>query len=154
MTKELKEFAGGLPERRKNPDWYEELKTELDSHADRIEARLRRFYIRALIGFAVLGIACALGLLGFSAVLKNYHTVAQQIQNQRFNALLQNCLDTNERNNQVLSRIDEAVNQIPPGARHDRAVKSSQPFKLIITAAVPFTKDCHAYARNRVKGQG
>jgi hypothetical protein len=65
LTKELKEFAEGLPEeRRKNPDWYDKLKKELDEHADRIEARLRRFYIRALIGFAVLGIACAMGLSG------------------------------------------------------------------------------------------
>jgi hypothetical protein len=154
LTKELKEFAEGLPEeRRKNPDWYEALKKELDEHADRIEARLRRFYIRALIGFAVLGIACAVGLLGFSLVLQSYHRIGQEIQGQRFNALLQTCLDTNQRNNNVLTRIDDAVNQVPPGPRHDRAVKSAQPFKLIITAAVPFTRDCHAYARSRVKGK-
>src|SRR5436190_8909572 len=101
MPDGLKRFGDEIERRtiadRREQGWHEELKEELTAHADRIETRLRRFYSRALGAFAVMGIACAVALVGFGVVLDAQKTTTQTIQSQRYDALLSNCLDTNVR---------------------------------------------------------
>jgi hypothetical protein len=153
MTDELKKFAEELPERRQFPDrrlpgWHEELVKELNAHAQRIETRLRHFYSRALAAFAIIGVACAVALAGFGVVLRAQHNTTSEIQNQRYNAFLQNCLDTNVRHDNVIERIDQAVSKAPIRQRQGAKV-----FKGILEAAVPYTKDCREFARDRVRGE-
>lgn len=162
MTEQLKKFARTLPsgetevheEERGIPDrrgigWHEELKEELTDHADRIEKRLRMFYSRALGAFAVMGIACAVALAGFAVVLDAQKTTTTEIQQQRYDALLQNCLDTNVRHDNAFARIHKAVKLAPKKQRDPRAIAS---FIAIIEAAVPYTSDCRVFAHKRLKG--
>lgn len=160
MSDELKRFArDGLDEHlvedeRRNPDrreagWHEELKDELTAHADRIEARLRRFYSRALGAFAVIGIACAIALVGFGVVLDAQKTTTATIQNQRYESLLQNCLDTNVRHDNAIKKIDKAAEKQP---KKQRNPKNLAAFKDIIEATVPYTSDCRKFAHSRLRG--
>lgn len=156
MPDELKKFGEDVAERRQVPDrrepgWHDELKEELTAHAERIEVRLRRFYSRALGAFAVIGIACAVALVGFGIVLDAQKTTTATIQAQRYESILESCLDTNVRHDNTLARIDAAVKKTPKKQRNPQGVKL---FKFIIEASVPYTSDCRKFARERIRGGG
>lgn len=153
MTKELKKYAEHLPERREKGEWYdklaEELSEELNAHADRIEGRLHKFFAKSLIVFAVLGFVSAGSLLGFGVVLKNQNATTSAIQDQRYNAFLENCLDQNVRHDNVIKAIDDAIKSVPASKQDP---KGTLLFKKILEAAVPYTSDCRKFAKERVKG--
>lgn len=151
MTDKLKRYAKELPlDERRDRTWFDELKQELEEHADRIEVRIERFFRRALIALSILGVSSTIGLIGFGIVLKKQSNTSKQIQKQRFEVQVENCLDQNSRHDKVITKIDDAIAALPE-KRKARAEKNSQPFKLILEAAVPFTEDCIGVAQSRVK---
>lgn len=154
MTDKLKKYAENIPtEERRDRTWFDELKVELQQHADRIEARLHRFFTMALVVLAVVGICSAVGLVGFGIVLKKQAQFSKDIQTQRFEVALDSCLDQNRRHDRVIESIDMAVAKTPK-AQLKQAQKSAGPFKLILEAAVPYTEDCVSLARSRVTAKG
>jgi hypothetical protein len=146
LTEKLKEFAEGLPERR-DLKWYNELRDhlrkELNDHADRIEARLHRFFMRALAALAIVGIASAVGLLGFGIVLKKQAEVSRDIQQSRFELQLDNCLKQNERHNKTLTKAEERFSS-----------EALTAVKLLVNELQPYTKNCVASSRNKVQQGG
>jgi hypothetical protein len=160
MTEELKRFAresGEIVENdeRRVPDrrgegWHQELADELTAHADRIETRLRKFYSRALGAFAVIGIASAVALAGFGVVLNAQTDTTQAIQSQRYDSILQTCLDTNVRHDNAIAKIKDAAAQAP---KRQRDPKTLAAFTGIIEATVPYTTDCRVFAKERLKGR-
>lgn len=148
-----------IEERRDISPHQEYLEERLHEFFDLVQARLRRFFAKCLMIFAVLGISCAAGLLGFGIVLSKQgnitDSVAAQnaaIQAQRYDTALSSCNETNARNIAVNQEIDKAIAQLPPDQRVP-AEKQSKPFRLIISASVPLTLDCYAYAEARVQGE-
>lgn len=140
------------PERRKAD------RRDLSPHQRELEERLSRFFAKALAAFAVLGTTCAVALLGFGIVLQKQSDlttrlkeITESIQQQRYDSLVASCDDTNSRNIDVNNKIDDAIAQLPPAQRVP-AEKQSKPFRLIISAAVPMTLDCYAFANARVQG--
>lgn len=139
---------------------YKELKESLETQSKKTEERLHRWLVMGLVAFAIIGLTSSVGLVGFGLVLKKQNNITTQqgnvtneIQQQRFDSLLDACKDQNIRHDRVISRIDKAVAAVPPPpARQRKARESAKPFKLILEAAVPYTKDCREYARHRVKG--
>lgn len=159
MPEELKKFARESGEvvdeerhilDRRETGWHKELTEELTAHANRIESRIRRFYSRALGAFAVMGISCAVALVGFGVVLDAQKTTTHNIQQQRYDAFLQTCLDTNVRHDNVIARIDQAAKLIPKKQRDPHGLAL---FKHILEAAVPYTSDCRKFAHARVRGE-
>lgn len=144
------------PERRNPPDRRAEdtaaLK-QLDEGFGSMRAQLAQFIRKSLMAFAVLGLSCAIALLGFGMVLRKQNDITNRIQEQRYSVLVQSCKETNDRNKDVNSKIDAAVAQIPdvPPGNRAKAKKSAKPFRLIISAAVPVHKDCKAYAKQRLR---
>lgn len=128
----------------------QERRADPPAHRD-LEKRLERFLSRALAAFAVLGISCAVSLLGFGIVLDKQGEQADDIQQQRFDSIKRACEDTNARNKNVNAQIDSAIANLPADKKA-KAEKQSAPFRAIISAAVPYTSDCEAYAQDRVKG--
>lgn len=143
---------GRSPDRRRHG--YVELAEQMETFERDILRRLRRFFLRSLLAFAVIGIASAVAIFGFGLVLKRQSDITNDIQKQRFNSLFLSCTDTNDRNRDVNTQIDSAITKIPLGPKRTLAEKQSGPFRLIISAAVPLTDDCYAYAKSRVKGTG
>lgn len=101
--------------------------------------------VKALAAFIIVGLTCAAGLFLFGLVLN-------EIQQQRFDSLVQTCEETNKRNLKVNAEIDTAVDNLPANKQTDEQKAGTDAFRLIISAAVPYTDDCHAYAKERVKG--
>lgn len=118
-----------------------------------LEDTIKKWIFRGLVAFAVIGLACAISLVGFGILLTKQGNNTQEIQDQRYKATLDSCMDTNARHDNVILRIDDAV-ATTPKAERKRAEEGAKPFKLILEAAVPFTKDCEAFARDRVEGKG
>lgn len=138
MTEELRGFA--QKERRKG---YKELGEELEAHADRIEARLHRFFFRCLAAFAVLGLTSAISLLGFGVVLKQQARNSRDIQQQRYDTLMTNCLEQNRRHDRAQARAEEVL-----------PLESQENVALLIAELQPHVGNCKDYADNRVKGLG
>lgn len=144
MTKKLKKFVNEVPgpgeehspERRHNPEWYEQLVEELNNHADRIEGRLHRFFKKALIAFAVIGFACTLSLIGFKVALN-------RIQDARYEFVFNACEAQNERHDNTRVALknvaEEAIRKRPDLEDRIRAgIKSNQ---QLINALAP-KQDC------------
>jgi hypothetical protein len=121
------------PERRNGPE------------DRRNPSHLENILVKALMAMVVVGLSCAAAIFGFGFVLK-------EIQQQRFDSLVQTCEETNRRNVKVNAEIDSAVDALPANRQTDEQKAGTDAFRLIISAAVPFTDDCHAYAKERVRG--
>lgn len=149
--KKLKAWAADDPDRRKE-GWHEEVIAELQKHADRIEARLHRFFVRMLAVVAFIGLMSAFGLVGYGILLHKQHQTTDQIQAQRYDAILENCNDTNSKNIAVNEQIDKAIAALPIN-KQVTAEKQTPAFRLILNASVPLTRDCYAFADARVQGK-
>jgi hypothetical protein len=147
-TEEMDELD--LPERRKY-EHYERLTGQLTSHEKNLEARLSRFFSRALAAFAVMGMCCAISILGFTIVLKRQHEQTNDIQNQRYDSFLSTCNEQNGKNIAVNQKIDDAISNVSSKNRF-KAEQASKPFRVILNAAVPLTLDCYAYAASHTGG--
>jgi hypothetical protein len=128
---------------------YQELKKQISDFSDKIEDRFHRWFVMALSAFAVMAIATGIALVGFGLLLARQNGVTSEIQNQRYGAQLDACLDTNQRHDRAFKLIDKAIAAAP---NQKQAQASSGPFKLIINATVPYTEDCRQLARDRVNG--
>lgn len=164
MTEKLKEYAEGLPERRSQErrrggfrsleDFHDELTDELTKHAQRIEARLSRFFFRALLAFAVIGITSAGSLFGFAAVLRAYNDVGQQIQAQRKVYVKQTCKATNKRHKEAVSAlITGSTSDIKAATteaqRND--IRRRRDVTLALLDAIAPLQNCKAQAKTAVK---
>lgn len=124
---------------------YKLLEERLDRFETHLDERLHGFFVKMMIAFALLGFTSVGAAIGAFVALN-------EIQDQRYNSLLESCQDQNDRNARVNNEINKALMAIPPGPKHDRAEKNTGPFRLIISAAVPHTDDCAAFAADRIKG--
>lgn len=132
---------------------YQELENKLSAHALEIERKFHKWFVRGLVAFGIMALCCSVSLIGFGFLLNSQGDVTDQIQAQRYSSLRDLCLDQNKRHDDVIAQIDDAVAAVPPPpARQRKARESAKPFKLILEAAVPYTDDCNAAARARVKG--
>lgn len=94
MTEELKKWADENEERRKQ-GWHEEVLHELNRHADRMERRLRKFIVKALIAFTVIGLTSGIALAGFGMVLA-------QLKDTRRDFVYDTCKAQNERHDNTI----------------------------------------------------
>lgn len=111
MTDELKRYASeGKPERRKASfvaldEYQEELAKQFANHVDEIDRRLRYFYTRALVAFAVIGITSALAIFGFGYVLSQQTDKGKEIQKQRKAFAQEACHETNDRHDRATAAL-------------------------------------------------
>lgn len=120
---------------------YEDVKKAFGEHRAVVENRLRRFFIRALVVGAILGVANAISLAGFSIILGDQADISDEIQEQRFDALKRTCDEQNERNRNTLRRAKEVFPE-----------RTQLVIKVLVDELQPYVKDCKARAELRVKG--
>jgi hypothetical protein len=90
-------------DRRK--DGYKNLEVKLDQHATDLEMRFARFMKMALVAFAVIGFMSAGALVGFGFLLKELGDQADDIQNQRRDAVLYTCNNQNRRHRNTIKEF-------------------------------------------------
>ena len=106
-----------LPDRRKHG--YRELEERLEEHVEDIRATQRRFFIGGIVVLAIIGLTTALSIFGFGVILREQgdqqdqiEKQAANIQDQRAQAIGDDCKDQNQRH-------DQAVNKLMLGAQAD-----------------------------------
>lgn len=115
---------------------YDEANERLDEHIHENDQRLRRFFIGAIVAFAIIGIACTVSLIGFGVVLA-------QLKDTRRDFTRSLCESQNYRHAQTVLKFKEA--QIVLAKKHPEQVKAIQESVdenlKIIDALVPL-QDC------------
>lgn len=148
---ELKQWADGDPERRRE-GWHDEVVEELNKHADRIEARLRKFYLKALIAIAIIGLTSAVALAGFGYLLRKQHETTNAIQEQRKESIFRACADQNERHDNSFTEFrTAAADYIKKHPKEAAQVRESVDANLAIIEALSPKQDCVKVVRNSVK---
>jgi hypothetical protein len=130
-------------------------KQELEKFYAEIRQVLRRFFFRALVVCAIIGLTSAVGILGFGLVLRKQSNLTEDIQGQRYEVTYNTCKDQNDRHDDTIALLDQlakkAVKRASPEERKQIA-QSIASSKLLIDALAPRISDCTALAKSRVKG--
>jgi hypothetical protein len=95
MTEERRKKMD-LPDRRANT--YEALSNRLDAHVKKSEDHLSRWIRRGLVAYAIIGIACAVALVGFGIAL-------DRITDNRELFVRAECEKTNQRNTDTSNQL-------------------------------------------------
>lgn len=164
MNDDRRELA--LPDRRKNT--YEQLEERLDTHIGEIEKQFSRWFVRGLIAFAIIGIACAVSLVGFGIVLNEVSDTADQvqaqtaankataaqIQQQRQDSIKTECERTNKRHDGAESALVQGSNQDQANAKDAAArkeIRRRRDVTLALLDALAPHQDCEALVAEAVK---
>lgn len=148
---ELKQWADGDPDRRRE-GWHDEVVDELNKHADRIEARLRKFYLKALIAIAIIGLTSAVALAGFGYLLRKQHDTTNAIQEQRKESIFRACDDQNKRHDNSFTEFNKAAaDYIKKHPKEADQVRESVDANLAIIEALSPKQECDKVVHNSVK---
>jgi predicted negative regulator of RcsB-dependent stress response len=131
-----------LPDRRKHG--YRELETKLDHHYEELELRLKRFFSKCLIAFAIMGISTAVSLFGFGLVLKQHQDLTKQIQEQRRNSVFEACRSQNQRHDDTVAKL-KALPDFNP---------SAQAATISLIDSLAPKQNCQQLAQAVVEGDG
>lgn len=156
-----------LPDRRENT--HEELMQAFENHIGRTEARLHRFFVRALVAIAVIGLACAVSLFGFGIVLHKQQNTADQlavlveqnkqfaidIQEQRRDSILESCNTQNARHDGAINALMEGSDLDQKNAPNEAAraeIRRRRDVTIALLDALAPVEDCEEKAAEAVKG--
>jgi len=130
-----------VPHEQRQADRRQNHRRAQDEWTEHLERRLRSFFAKCLFVISVMGIISAGSILGFGIVLKAQSKTSRTIQQQRYDYIYTACVDQNARHEATIDRAQEAL-----------PLESRQTATLLVDQLQPFTKDCAATARKRVKG--
>lgn len=156
-----------LPDRRENT--HAELMEAFENHIGRTEARLHRFFKRALIAIAVIGIACAVSLFGFGIVLDEQQQTSDQleqlvkqnkqfaldIQQQRREAILESCTAQNARHDGSVKALVDGSNldqKNAPNAAARKEIRRRRDVTIALLDALAPVQNCQKLIKESVKG--
>lgn len=124
----------GLPDRRQHT--YADLEERLDEHVISIEARLHRFFTKALAIFAIIGLTSAIALLGFSLTLS-------EIKETRRLFVVATCLSQNQRHDKAVDRFNDAsARAIKRAPEFAKQIRESTDDNLAIIDALAPRQNC------------
>lgn len=161
------------PERRILPDRREHTHAELmeafENHIGRTEARLHRFFKRALIAIAIIGAACTVSLFGFGIVLSEQQKTADQlavlvaqnkqftidIQKQRKDSIIETCTAQNARHDGAVKALREGSDIDQENAKTEAAkaeIRRRRDVTIALLDALAPVENCKAKAQAAVQG--
>lgn len=155
MTDEPNTEEYQIIDRRKNG--YREVEAKLDSHAEEIERRFDRWFKWGLVAFSIIAITSGIAIVGYGFVLRSQADFTRDIQQQRREATVAACQETNDRNKHTVdalkagSSVDKA--NAPDDAARAEIERRVQVTIALINALAP-VQDCTELADQRVKGDG
>lgn len=112
-----------MPDRRKNT--YEQLEHRLDARLDKIETRLQRWFVRGMLAFAIIGVACTIAILGLGLTVR------------------QACISQNNRHDDTIRLFRKAAGE--GAVKHPelaRQIQESTDTNLALIDALAPHKDC------------
>lgn len=155
----------GSPGRRE----YDDANQALDAHIKANDARLRRFFIGAMVAFSIIGLACTVALIGFGVVLREQQKTSDQlailvkqnqqftidIQKQRKDSIIEGCTAQNARHNASLKALMEGSGIDLENAPDEKAraeIRRRRDVTIALLDALAPVEDCKAKASEAVQG--
>lgn len=148
---------------------YDDANAKLDAHIQENDARLRRFFIGALIAFSIIGLACTGSLIGFGIVLHAQQQTADQltelveqnkqftadIQKQRRSSIIEGCSTQNARHDGALKALTEGSDLDQKNAPDEATraeIRRRRDVTIALLDALAPVEDCQAKAKAAVQG--
>lgn len=114
----------------------EALEAIVDEHVERLENRLATWLKRGIIAFAVIGIACAVALVGFGVVLN-------QIQDTREDFVRTTCDAQNVRHDKAVNKFNKAADEsIERNPEFAKEIEEGRSANIAIIEALAPLQDC------------
>lgn len=151
----MRQEGDELPDRRRHG--YADLERQLNQHAREIEERLNRFFSKALIAFAVIGMTSALALAGYGLVLRSEARQNELIQDQRREFVRFECEDVNTRNRNSTKALEAGAGQDIANATTQEAkdeIARRRDVTLVLIDRVLPIRDCDSLVRLATTGGG
>ena len=120
---------------------YQKLENKITEHNSQIERRFHNWFVAGLVAFSIIAVATGISLIGFGIVLSNQSDTDDKIQTQRYDSILQQCNEQNDRHTKTIAKAQS----LPEN--------SEKTVTMLVKELQPYTPDCKSYARNRVKGR-
>lgn len=161
MTEDKRESEG----RRE----YDDVNAALGRHIEQNNRRLRRFFIGAIIAFAIIGLACTAALIGFGIVLREQQKTADQlstlvkqnqqfaidIQKQRKDSIIESCTAQNARHDGSVEALKEGSDldqQNAPTEAAKAEIRRRRDVTIALLDALAPVENCQQKAKEAVQG--
>ena len=148
---------------------YDNANVALDSHIKKNDARLRKFFIGALIAFSIIGLACTVALIGYGIVLREQQQTADQlailvkqnkdfardIQKQRKDSIIESCTTQNARHDGSVKALVKGSDIDQENAANEAArveIRRRRDVTIALLDALAPVEDCKAKAKEAVQG--
>lgn len=119
-----------------------------------IEARFRFLFVRALVALGIIGFMSFVAILGFGIVLANQSGQAQDIQDQRRAATLDECRTTNRRHDGAVSALVAGSDKDQLDAPNEavrKEIRRRRDVTIGLLDALAPHQDCESLVQKRVK---
>lgn len=148
---------------------YDDANAALGRHIEKNDKRLRRFFIGAIIAFAIIGLACTASLIGFGIVLNDQQHTADQlavlvkqnkqfaddIQKQRKDSIIESCTAQNARHDGAVKALTEGSDIDQENAKTEEAkaeIRRRRDVTIALLDALAPVENCQQKAREAVQG--
>lgn len=148
---------------------YDDANAALGRHIEQNDSRLRRFFVGAMIAFAIIGVACTVSLIGFGIVLNDQQNTANQlkvlveqnkqfaidIQEQRKNAIIETCTEQNARHDGSVDALRQGSDIDQKNAPNEKArkeIRRRRDVTIALLDALAPVQNCNALAKKAVQG--
>lgn len=148
---------------------YDDANAALGRHIEQNDRRLRKFFIGAIVAFAIIGLACTASLIGFGVVLNDQQKTANQlavlvtqnkkfaddIQKQRKDSIIEGCKAQNARHDGSVKALMEGSDIDQENAPDEKArveIRRRRDVTIALLDALAPVEDCKAKAAEAVQG--
>lgn len=148
---------------------YDDANAKLDAHIKENDARLRKFFIGALIAFSIIGLATTASLVGFGIVLREQQKTADQlatlvkqnqqfaidIQKQRKDSIIESCTAQNARHDgsvKALVQGSDIDQENAPTEAARKEIRRRRDVTIALLDALAPVEDCKKKADAAVQG--
>jgi hypothetical protein len=129
---------------------YRELERKLNEHAQTIEDKFHRWFVRGLVAFAVIAVACVSALVGFGIVQSNQGNLIQQVKNTRRSFVRDSCRAQNKRHDKtqrILLRAAQRAEDKAPTLHSRMRIRNNTEVSIALIDALAPVQDCNRLAQ-------
>lgn len=126
---------------------YRELEAMLNNHAEAIEKKFHRWFVRGLIAFGIMAMGVALGLVGYGILLHKQNNVIHAFKGTRKAFVRDSCEAQNKRHDATIARLDQGLAQAKKQhPERVRQIQQSRKFTIGLIDSLAPKQDCKKLA--------
>lgn len=135
---------------------YRELEAMLNKHAEAIETKFHRWFVRGLVAFGIMALGVAAGLVGYGVLLSRQGDLTttqgqllQQIKSTRKSFVRDSCLAQNKRHDRTVKKLIHAERKAEAQTSSPRVrmkIRNSVEVSIGLIDSLAPVQDCNKLA--------